>query len=727
MILAAQSFRLKSQGWSFPSLLAAAFLLAVPCAHALTWRWSNPLPHGNNIVDMAANGNFEVQVAEKGQIYTGQNFFGWLPQVSGTTNDLQAVKFFGSRIVIVGAKGTVGYSDDGVNFTTSTLNTTNWLVDVAASTNLVVAVGDNAVIYTSNDGANWQYQGTATNNANGDWLLSVAWGAGTWVITGENGYMATSADGRHWHKLGQVVSDDIERVVWVPGTNAPGTFPFAGFWAVTYQNGRALYSTNNGASWRFYNGSVSITTNILYTATANSIRGLLAGDSDVFLGAAPSVWIEQAGSMGVQAPVWNYYASLWDATNSAFHLVGDQGMMVQSVATTNNPYNWQLQYNSVRDWLWQVTLAGDLYVAVGEHARVLTSQNGVGWSVEAVPLTNSISTNNTVFFALGGSTNLLIAAGTRGSLAVSPNTSIPVVVTNLDGTTFTNQVGSLGVLWYSLPAPAQTTNDLAAVCAFGTNFFLVGGNATLLASSNGTNWGKISVPTNVIPTNNYISGLAVSTNLLVAAGDEGLLVRSLDGTNWTKCTVSPSVGTNWLYRVRWLDGWFVAVGENGTLLNSADGTNWTKCVSGTTNWLNDAVMVSNTCYVVGNNGTVLASTNWVNWNNLGTITGLSLYGAAAQNGQLLTVGLSGSILRSQVVPDLTPITFVSYSQSSGQNIFLVAGDPDQKFTLDSSTDLVHWTTGPLLDLIYSSGTLVFLTNLGTNPPPTLFYRATLVP
>jgi len=398
--------------------------------------------------------------------------------------------------------------------------------------------------------------------------------------------------------------------------------------------------------------------------------------------------------------------------------------MVQSVTTTNDVYQWQLQYNNVRDLLWQVAVAADLYVAVGQHARVMTSQNGVNWSVEALPLTNSISTSNTVFFSVGGTTNMFLAAGTQGSLAISPNIPTPVIVTNLDGSTFTNQVGTLGIIWQSMPAPANTTNDLAAVCVFNTNFFLAGGNATLLVSPDATNWIRIFVPTNTIPTNNYISGLAASTNLFVATGNEGLLVNSVDGTNWSKCS---SGTTNWLYRVRWFNGWFIAVGENGTLLDSQDGVTWTKCATGTTNWLNDAVMVSNTCYVVGNNGTVLASTNWVNWTNISVITRLSLYGAATQNGQLLTVGLQGSILRSQVVPDLNPPTIISYAQSSGYNIFTVAGDPDQEFTLDSSTNLTDWTTGPLLDLIYGSGTLTFLTQVPTNSPPTSFYRATLVP
>lgn len=701
-------------------VLAVSFGMAH--GSALTWRWSNPLPHGNNIVDMTWDGNVSVQVSDLGQLYTGESFFGWLPQVSGTTNTLQAVKFFGSRIVFVGANATVGYSDDGVNFTVTSLGSPDWLVDLAASPSLLVAVGDEAVIYTSSDGASWQYRGQAPHNQFGtNWLLSVAWGAGVFVATGENGYVATSSDGTTWTYRANGLSGDLTHVAWVSTTNAASAFPYTGFWAVT-DNGKAFFSTNSGAAWQPFNRILS--TNVFYSIADNDSTGLLAGDNVVRLGTTATNWSDQLSLLGSlsPAPAWTYYGALWDSTNSAYRLMGDDGMMVQSSISTNGAYLWQPQYPLVpRDWLWQVTLAQDLYVAVGDNTRILTSQNGIDWSIEAVPLTNSVRspTATNVFFCVGGDTNLLVVAGNHGCLAVSPNTGIPVIVTNLDGTLFTNLVGALGVLWYALPAPAATTNDLAGACAYSNNYFLSGGNATLLRSADGTNWTTLSVP-----TTNYLSGLAPSTNLLVATGDQGVILTSPDGATWTRRT---SGTTNWLWRTRWLNGYFLALGENGTILKSANGAAWSAVASGTTNWLNDAVMVSNTCYIVGNNGTVLASTNFVNWTNVGIITGQSLYSAATQNGQLLVVGLEGSILRSQIIPNLTPPTFVSFSQSSGENIFLVAGVPDQEFTLDSSADLSNWTTGPLLDLIYGSGTLVFITQTGTNPPPTQYYRATLVP
>ena len=206
---------------------------------------------------------------------------------------------------------------------------------------------------------------------------------------------------------------------------------------------------------------------------------------------------------------------------------GDDGMMVEGTPT-NGVYAWQMQYQSPRDLLWEVTFAGDLYVAVGDHARIVTSDDGGDWDIEALPLTNSISSTNTVFLCVGGNTNLLLAAGTSGSLAVSPNAFATVVLTNLDGTFSTNQASTLGVVWYSLPAP--TTSDLAAVCAFSNNYFLAGANATLLRSANGTNWTTVSLPA---AGTIDLSGLAASTNLMVAVGDQGLILTSPDGLNWT--------------------------------------------------------------------------------------------------------------------------------------------------------------------------------------------------
>jgi hypothetical protein len=731
-------------------LLFCLIALALPgSAQGLAWSWSNPQPHGNDIVGMARNGTLGVQVCELGRVYTSPDLVNWYSQNSGLTNDLQAVAFFGSRIIITGANGAIAYSDDGVNFTNCSVSTTNWLVSVAASSNIVVAVGDNGVVYTSTSGASWQKQSNPPG-VSPSWLTSVAYGNGVFVATGDSGgvtagsYLANSGDGIHWTNQypGYTFMSGIgnlEDVTWVNTTGSSTNYPYTGFWAVD-DKGHAIYSTNNGVTWDKF--SLLNSTNVLYTIAADNVTGLLAGDSEVRLGQVVSnllTWPEQVNNVQLTAvPDWTYFAAL-SQSNGGYELSGYDGQLVQSYVTNGN-YNWNTPYYSARDWLFQVTLANGLYVAVGDNVRIMTSSDGADWDIEEVPLTNSVNSTNTAFLGVGGSTNLLLAVGSQGGLAVSPNFLVPAVLTNTDGSLFTNYSSSLGVIWYSLSAPAHTTNDLTDVCALGNNFYLVcGSNILSLSFTNwsalntnnvnalvgGTNWTAV----NTTVTNGLL-GISVFTNsivtngLLVACGDQGKILTSTNGTSWSTNASGVSVG---LSRVRCLNGRLLALCESGYVLTSTNGTSWTKVSTGVTNWLNDAVMVSNTCYAVGNQGVVLTSTNFTNWTNIGTITAKSLFGTATQNGQLVVVGFEGTILRSQIVPVTTPVNFTEYEQSDGYNTFSVAGTVDQQFTLDSSTNLVNWVTGPVLNLIYGDGTLIFYQSLPANPSSHQFYRCTLVP
>jgi hypothetical protein len=712
-----------------PVIVFLALLANSLFAQPLTWHWSNPLPHGNDVVGMAWNGVTGVQVCELGRVYTSPDMVNWYPQNSGFTNSLQAAAFFGNRIIIAGANGSIAFSDDGVSFTNCSVPSSNWLVSIAASPGRAVIVGDNGALYTSGNGATWTLQ-SPPPQLSPSWLTSVAYGNGEFVTTGDTGgspggsYLANSKDGVHW--TNQTVANatllsglgNLETVSWVNASGSSSVYPYSGFWAVD-DAGNAIYSTNNGINWKKF--ALLDSTNVLYTVAADSASGLLAGDGEVRLGQVASnllTWPPQTGSASTTVPAWTYFSSV-TATNGVYELAGSDGMLVQSFLT-NGDYSWNTPYNSVRDWLWQVTTGNGLYVAVGDNVRVLTSPNGADWTTEQVPLTNSVSAAKTVFLCVGGTTNLLLAAGTAGSLAISPNVLIPVTQTNTDGTLFTNEVGTLGIIWDSLPAPAGTTNDLAGVAAFDNQFFIVGGNGTLLNSSDGASWTALDSGTNV-----YLSGIAAGTNgLLVLTGNEGAILTSPDGIHWT---ARDSGTTNWLYRVRCVGGHLLAVGEHGTLLASTNGSNWTRLTSGVTNWLNDAVMVSNTCYVVGNQGVVLASTNFTDWSNPGSISTKSLDGVATQNGQLVTVGFEGTILRSQILPITTPVVFTDFAQSAGYNIFSVAGTLDEQFTLDSTTNLTNWVTGPLLNLIYGDGTLIFYQSLDTAPSAAQYYRCTPVP
>jgi hypothetical protein len=575
---------------------------------------------------------------------------------------------------------------------------------VTGSTQVLVAVGDNGAVYTSTNGMSWKRQNSSTTQ----WLRGVAFGNNTFVAVGENGFIATSPDGTNWTKRASGTPAHLNRVAY-----APLQFTAVGDGGVT------LTSIDNGVLW--LPESPGATNDLFHCASGDATR-IVIGDHEVRLQNALG-WSDQiAQSNG--PPAWTYYANV--GRPEFFLIAGRTGMIAEGYSTNDSPYYWLPTSDSIRQWLFDVTFAGNLYVAVGDRATVMTSDDGVDWSLELVP----DSVTNSVFLGVGGTTNLLIAAGNQGSLLISPYAETNITVTNTVGTNVvvTNQtVSTFGVNWYAIE-PRPTTNDLQGVGFFAGLYLVTGDNGTVLTSPDGTNWTVRQTRTTAL-----LGSVAASPTTVVAVGDSGTILASPDAANWS---LEVSSTTNWIYRVRYLAGRFIALGQNGTLLTSTDGTNWTARTSGTTKWLNDVSWVDGVYFAVGNQGTLLTSTDAVNWTNRGLITLKSLYAAATDGAQLVTVGIEGIILRSRIVPDLTPVSILSYSRfessdpGSTDNLFLFGGHTDQQFTFDSRADLNTnvWMTGPQLEVYDSSGTFYYLETIpDTNAPPLQFYRTTLAP
>jgi len=701
-----------------PRTLSRVFLLASLCSWSafavsdvtfpLRWRWSNPLPHGNNIVDMtySALPGLAVQVTERGQIYTTADLDLWLPRDSGVTNALRAVTFFGTRVVVTGESGVVLYADSVDDFRAGTLTdgpTIDWLEAAAASQSLVVAVGDNGAVYTSGDGINWKRQNSGVT----DWLRGVAFGGGTFVAAGETGTIITSSNGTNWTRRTSGTGVDLNRVSFSTGT-----------WTVVGDGGVTLVSSSAGVTWLPQIPYSGATNNLFFAAQGGADR-LLVGENEVRV-FDNGLWSDELAKTNGPPP-WTYYAAI--GRPDFFLIAGRTGLMAEGYQVNGDPYFWLPSSASIRNWLWDVVWIPNLYVAVGDLATVMTSGNGVDWSPEFVPdaMTNSI------FLGVGGTTNLLVAVGNQGSLMISPNNTTNVVFTNQMGNVITQAVSTLGVIWQAV-VPRPTVGDLQGVGYFNGLYIVTGTGGTVLTSPDGTNW-----TTRFAPTSKLLTSVASFPGGVVATGDDGAIVTSTNGTNWE----SQTSGTlDWLYRVRYLNGQLITVGQNGRILTSSNGTNWTSRTSGTGAWLNDVTFIAGTYFAVGTQGTLLSSTDSVNWTNRGVITAKSLYSAATDSRQLIVVGIEGVILRSPVVPDLTPISILSYAHAgdtnSGnvQNLYLFAGKTDQRFTLDyrEGFDTNVWVTGPQLEFFDSSGTLYYLETIAaTNAPSTEFYRGTLTP
>lgn len=691
--------------WSLAmALVLAAGVSTWAVEYPLRWRWSNPAPHGGNVVDMAYSAlhSLAVQVAEKGQVFTSSDLDVWLPRDTGTTAYLRAVAFLGPRLVIVGESGTVLFADDVGQIQHGVLAdgpTSDWLEAVAASPSLAVAAGDNGSIYTSPDGALWKKQASGSTA----WFRGAAFGSGTFIVVGEDGVIRVSANGTNWAASASPTKAHLNRVGY-----SGGRFIAVG------EGGVAVTSTNKGASWFFE--STGATNHLQYSAGGGADL-LVDGVREVRL--KENAWSNELGKTN-GPPEWTYYTAL--GLPNFFLIAGQTGLQSEGYQVGDTPYFWITPYNSIRNWLWDVVRLPAFYAAVGDYGTILTSPNGVDWTLEFVPPAGADKT----LLGIGGTTNMLLAVGDGGTILCSPNLVTNVVITNATGVV-TQAVSSLGVLWFSVPK--ATTNDLQGVGVLSNSLFVAaGGKGTLLTSADGTNWNPVASG-----TTNLLTSVAEWPGGLVAVGDNGTLLTSANGLTWAR---TPMPTTNWLYRVRWLNGLLVVVGQRGTIFTSTNATTWQQRTSGTTAWLNDVCVVQDTWFAIGTGGTVLTSTNTVNWTSRGTITGKHLYGVATDSKQLAVVGVEGVILRCQVVPDSTPVRFLNYARietsppGTVANLYLFGGAPDQRFTLDRATNVVQsaWTTGPLLEITDGSGTLYYLEYLsGPSLPPTEFYRATLSP
>ncbi len=659
--------------WWVLALAATGMAQADP----LPWRWSNPTPHGNNVYDLAFHGGRYWEVTDHGRIYVSTDRVNWTSLASGVGQALRAIAFFGDRAVITGEAGTILRESATGAFEAAALDapTSDWLEGVAASADRLVAVGDNAAIYRSSDGLAWQ---RVPNLPFSDWLRSVAYGGGTFVAVGENGLIGTSTDGLQWRKRTSGVTAALNRVVY-----AGDVFIAAG------DAGTLLYSGNQGTTWQSEPTGV---TNSLYGFAAGNGTRLLAGDSTLLLKAAgQSAWGDQIGGDSVvPAPTWRYYAAVWDGER--FVVAGQTGLAVESFTTNAvNGTLWFAEDDSSRDWLWEVCNLPNQSIAVGDRATVLTSPDGIDWRSEYVP----DALTNAVFLGIGGSSNLVVAAGSEGSLMFSQRMLTNLVTTNdvvafadcawtTNRVAVTNTLDLLGLVWTPV-VPSPTTNTLQGVCERNGLVVVVGDAGTVVTTTNGATW-----TTHRIASQPNLSCVVALESGFVATGAAGAIFASPDAANWS---ARDSGTTGWVYRVRRLNGVLVAVGQNGLILTSPDGTVWSQRISGTAAWLTDTTYADGRYFVCGTQGTLLSSANAVDWVPLSTITGKSLYGLASRPGQVLAVGVEGVVLRA-LLGAATPVAITQFAHAGCDALsvdrFAFRGWVEQSFRLESSADLESW-------------------------------------
>ena len=679
---------------AFAQLKALSFLglsLSISSPNGADWRFSNPKPHGNNILDMALKDGVVWQIGDRGQIYTSQDLDTWIPRKTGTTRSLRAIASFGSKTFISTEAGGILVATSLDDYSLLNLGTSNWLEGIAASPNTLVAVGDNGAIFSSPDGTVWTPRGNFTT-----WLRSVAYGNNLFVTVGEDGFLATSSDGNTWEKRSLNTSVHLNKV----------DFIFNRFWVV----GDAGTVLTNNARMTFVPVNINAT-NTLFAVAGNTNEVVVAGDSALFLGNLQSgIWSVQADEDSpTLAPLWPYYSALWDGR--LFLVGGRTGLKVEGFRTNAAaPMQWYGDPQPTREWLWSATRGPGFYAACGADGTIVTSEEGLDWHRESVPA----AAVTEVLLGIGGNTNALLAVGSRGIILRAPNVVTNTVSTNASGQIVTNQTSLFGVIWEQPASPA--TEDLQAVAANDSTFLIGGAKGALFTSGNGISWQPRSSG-----VTDFLSGATAWPGGWVVCGAAGALLTSPNAANWKR--VTPPINT-WIYTVHYVGGKLVAVGENGVILTSDDASSWTARTSGTSEWLNDVTYAKGRWYIAGTAGMVLSSPDLATWTVTPTITSKSLYSAVTDGEQLIMTGLEGVILRQQLESVVTPVNFESIGADSTETLFLFSGSADQRFTLEESTRLEGpWSPTAVLEITDSSGILIHAL---PHAPGSRFFRTRLL-
>jgi hypothetical protein len=565
---------------------------------------------GQNLNAVAfANGRF-VAVGNNGTVVTSANGTTWTAATSGVTSALQNIGVFGGRFYAIGSNGVILVSSDGTTWSAVSSGTTQTLLGIGTDGNTLYIVGGGRTILASTDGQAWSARTVPALN-NGTYR-GITKSNGGWLVVGNDGVALFSLDGLDWDFLPTLAGSETLNAVASNGgstiaTGAAATILQASNPAIVPTVGAPVF-TSPIASQNLVAGAfttwvanVSGTAPFSYQWKRNGTA--IAGATSAALSFAP---IQTADAGTYTVTVTNAVGS---GTSTAATLV----------VTPLPNFVWR---NPVPEGgtLNAVTFANGKFMAAGLGSRVLTSTDGVNWSLAAVLPT-------TLIYGVGSDGFQWIAVGNNGAL-----------FTSLDTMTWAQRNPS-------------TNANLRSVAKVNNGWIACGDSGTVITSSDGATWA--ARPTGVTQALYAVAGTA---GRYVAAGQGGTLLTSPDSIRWTR--VTPSGVTGDFLTVVYHNGQFVAAGASGSIFSSTDGTAWTARTSpGNTNWLRGVAFNGSQYVFIADGDRVVVTPDLTSYTNVTvpayniTVPRLAVaYGA----GQFVTVGSGGEISSSSDGVSWTP-------------------------------------------------------------------------
>jgi len=388
--------------------------------------------------------------------------------------------------------------------------------------------------------------------------------------------------------------------------------------------------------------------------------------------------------------------------NGIFAAVGLNGTILTSV----DGVNWTVQVQTQEKELKAVAYGNGTFVAVGK--TILTSSDGVNWE--------EANTSGTWYYSLSG-----IAYG---------NGTFVVLNSSTNGRTsfFTSKDG----LNWILQSTVLQIGVREVTYANGT--FVAVGAGTIATSSDGEEW-------TTQYTGKSVLDVTYGNGIFVVVGENGTVLTSFDALNWADQQLDPGTA---LLKVTYGNGMFVGIGNN-KILTSPNGENWTTYEQNVNSWqyIKEITYGNGNFVAVGEWGIIMTSRDGLDWESVWTSSNppentsynlISLQSIAYGNGTYIAIGNGGNIYNwlplTYISPDGVNWSYKSLEWSDNLSLvsyvkgqFLMFGTGGDRYNpstfIYTSTDGVNWTreiiedSKSIHDVTYNNGIYVAVGSGGT--------------
>jgi len=428
---------------------------------------------------ITSDGTQFVVVGDRGVVVTSTDGIIWNKQNTPVSSILNAIAFANSQYVAVGQAGTVLTSSNGIDWDERSTPTASSLLDIVWDGSQYVAVGnpgggENILVITSEDGILWTKHDEAFRAS----LFGISYGGNKHVAVGSFGSIATSTDGASWDKISEGVTQNLKDVIW------------AGSQYVAVGQVGTIVTSTDGLNWNEHSLTMA---DVAPLTLLPELRGI----------------------------AWN---------GSRFVAVGTYGVIVTSPDGTT--WTKQVSGQSTSATLNKVIWAGDplnRFIVVGSGGRILTSEDGESWTQRAAGLTS------VPLFCISWSGSQFVATGMN------------VVLTSPDGINWTKY---------------NVANGFNDVIWDGTQFVAVQAGTAIYTSVDGTTWNNRVSST---PNASLLYSVVWDGSKYVAVGRT--ILSSSDVENWVDQQTFP---TGELWSISCSGSQFIVVGAAGTILAAGE-------------------------------------------------------------------------------------------------------------------------------------------------------------